>query len=223
MQMKKFLIFMVFAVVCCSTAQAQRYYIPRYKKQKEVRDHYHFNLDRRFTITMGASFDMNLGMQTHIKLDNDASAVNYDEDPDFPGVTATLGLGYRLGEHLVAGVEAGYNLSDSNSTIPVYGAFKWYYGKNVRQHRTRWFNYLNIGPQFYTGSKYKPVGAVAAAGGGMRIVAAGSLRMDLFVGYRMGLIRPKASSSGSYDVPASQIDYKQFLHGIQVGINIALF
>ena len=223
MQMKKYLILLVLAVVCCSTVQAQRYYIPRYKKQKEAREYEHFHADRKFTVTLGASFDMNLGMQNYINLDNDAAAVRYDEEPKLPAVTTTLGVSYLVSPHFVAGLEAGYSFSNENHIIPAYGTFKWYYGKEKHPHRVRWFNYVNVGPQFYTGSKYKDIGALAAAGGGIRMVMAKSLRMDLYVGYRMSLARPKASTSGTYDVPASAVTYHQYMHGIQVGFNIMMF
>ena len=154
MQMKKYLILLVLAVVCCSTVQAQRYYIPRYKKQKEAREYEHFHADRKFTVTLGASFDMNLGMQNYINLDNDAAAVRYDQEPKLPAVTTTLGVSYLVSPHFVAGLEAGYSFSNENHIIPAYGTFKWYYGKEKHPHRVRWFNYLNVGPQFYTGSKY---------------------------------------------------------------------
>lgn len=221
--MKKFILLLVLVASCCTAVQAQRYYIPRYKRQKEVRDYDLSHPDRKLTITLGSTFDFGLGMQNRIVYDNDPKPVTYDENPELAGVTVTLGAGYRLGEHLVAGVEAGYGLTNRNNTIPVYGSFKWYYGKSHRQHRTRWFNYLNVGPQFYTSSKYHTVGAVGGIGGGLRVLAANSLRMDFVLGYRLGLVRPKVNSGGTYDIPASAVDHKQFLHGIQIGFNIVMF
>ena len=223
MQMKKYLILLVLAVVCCSTVQAQRYYIPRYKKQKEAREYEHFRSERKFTVTLGASFDMNLGVQNYINLENDDAAVTYDQKPKLPAATTTLGVGYRVSNNFVAGIEVGYSFSNGNHIIPAYGAFKWYYGKEKHPHRVRWFNYLNLGPQFNTSGKYHTIGALAAAGGGIRLLMAGSLRMDLYAGYRMSLNRPKVNASGTYDVPASAVTYHQYMHGIQVGLNIMMF
>ena len=90
--MKKFLIFMVFMTVCCATAQAQRYYIPKYKRQREVVETDMHKQDRKWTVTLSASYDLSLGMQNRINYKNLDDIVRYDEEVDMHGVTVDLGI-----------------------------------------------------------------------------------------------------------------------------------
>jgi hypothetical protein len=49
------------------------------------------------------------------------------------------------------------------------------------------------------------------------------LRLDFQAGYRFTIVRPTINKTGSYYLPDESVDYKQFLHGIMVGVNLTLF
>ncbi|MBR3887360.1 MAG: hypothetical protein IKJ21_07160 [Alistipes sp.] len=221
--MKKFLIFMVFMTVCCATAQAQRYYIPKYKRQREVVETDMHKQDRKWTITLSASYDLSLGMQNRINYKNRDDIVRYDEEVDMHGVTVDLGIGRKFGSHITAGLSAGFNYSNSLKSIPVHGTFRYYYGKAVAARRHRWFNFLEVGPHFVLDGGYKSIGASGVVGGGIRVLAMKSMRLDFQAGYRLTLLRPTYNQTGSYFLPEDVVDYKQFMHGIMVGFNLTLF
>lgn len=221
--MKKFLMLLVLVVMCGEIADAQNLYIPRYKKKKEVRDYDLENMERKWTISFGGGYDMTLGMQNRIHYTDYAETINYDGEPNFSGGGAWVGYGYKLGKHVVAGVESGFLYVDKMSMLPLYGTFKVYYGPVTRKHRTRWFNYLHVGPQFYFGSSYKTVGAVGSAGVGMRVLMAKTTKVDLQLGYRCTLRRPEFDMTGKHELNADNISYKQYLHGIHFGLNFIIF
>ncbi len=224
--MKKFLMLLVLAVMCCGVAaEAQSYYIPKYKKKKEVRDYDLENTERKWTVTFGGGYDMTFGMQNRIHYKDYDETYNYDGEPSFSGGGVWLGYGYKLGKHVVTGVESGFMYVDKMSMWPILGTLKVYYGPVTRQHRTRWFNYLHVGPQLYFGSSYKTVGAVGSAGVGMRVLMAKTTKIDLQIGYRCTLRRPEFGDNlkGKYDLEAGNIGYKQYLHGLHVGLNFVLF
>ena len=223
MQMKKFLMLLVLVVMCGSMADAQNIYIPKYKKKKEVRDYDLENKERKWTIWFGGGYDMTLGMQNLIQYKDYDENINYDGEPSFSGGGAFVGWGYKLGQHVVTGVEAGYLHVDKMNMTPVIGNLKVYYGPVTRQHRTRWFNYLQVGPQFYFGSSYKTVGAVAGAGVGMRVLMAKTTKVDLQIGYRCTLRRPEFDMMGKHELDKDNINWHQYLHGIHFGINFILF
>lgn len=221
-EMKKFLMLLVLAAIGCVELSAQNYYIPRYRRERVEKDYTLSHDDRKLTFTLGASYDLNFGLENSVRIKGE-QAVNYGEKPELMGVTAYIGIGYKVGKHFVAGLESGYSLSNSENTLPLYGAFKWYYGNSVTKNRHRWFNYLNVGPKFYFNSKYKKTGAAAGIGGGLRLLVAESLRMDVYMGYHLTMIQPKPSTAGTHDIPASRVNYKQWMHGMQIGLNIMLF
>ena len=223
MQMKKILMLLVLVFMCGAAVEAQEYYIPKYKKKKEVRDYDLENTERKWTITFGGGYDMTLGMQQRIHYKDYDETYNYDGEPSFSGGAVSVGYGYKLGNHVVAGVESGFLHVDKMNMTPIYGTFKVYYGPITRQHRTRWFNYLKVGPQLYFGSSYKTVGAAGTAGVGMRVLMAKTTKVDLMIGYRCTLRRPKFETSGKYELDLDNVNYQQFMHGIHFGLNFILF
>ena len=223
MQMKKILMLLVVVFMCGAVAEAQNIYIPKYKKKKEVRDYDLENMERKWTITFGGGFDMALGMQNRIHYKDYNETVNYDGKPEFAGGGAFVGYGYKLGKHVVTGVESGFLFVDKMCMWPTVGTLKVFYGPVTRQHRTRWFNYAHLGPQLYFGKSYKTIGAVASAGVGMRLLMAKTTKVDFQVGYRCTLRRPEFDMMGKYELDAKNINYQQYIHGIHVGLNFVLF
>ena len=158
--MKKILIMLVLAAMCGATAaQAQRYFIPKYKKKKEVRDYDLSNSERRWTVTFGGGYNMALGMRNRIRFGDRDYTVRYYEDPSLSGGAVNLGVGYKFTDNIVAGLEAGYLFQDNDDAIPIYGTFNYYYGPSTSTRRHRWFNYAHLGPQFYFNRSSKAVGA----------------------------------------------------------------
>ena len=139
------------------------------------------------------------------------------------GGSVLLGVGYKVTPNFTAGLEGGLLFQGNGNAIPLYGSFKYYFGEQVRRKPMRWFTYLNIGPQFYTDEESKGVGATAGLGGGMRLCIAESLRCDLYVGYLGNMRRPEPSQMGAHDVPAGNINFKQYSHGVVLGLNIYLW
>ncbi len=223
MQMKKFLMLLVLVVMCGEIADAQSLYIPRYKKKKEVRDYDLENMERKWTFTFGGGYDMTFGMQNRIHYKDYDETINYDGEPNFSGGGVWVGAGYKMGQHVVAGLEAGFLYVDQMSMAPLLGNVKVFYGPVTRQKRTRWYNYAQVGPQFYFGSSYKRVGAVAGAGVGMRVLMAKVTKVDLEIGYRCTLRRPEYDMMGKHELDSDNISYKQYLHGLHFGINFVLF
>lgn len=221
--MKKVLILMVLVVLGIGEVAAQKYYIPRFKKTKIERDYELENMSHKWAINMGGSYNACLGMQNVIKYGERGDKVNYPQSMDFSGGTFYLGAGYRFTENFIAGLEGGFQLQDNGNSIPLYATLKYYYGKAVQKQRYRWFNYLNAGPQFYLGDKTKVMGGLVAAGGGLRVLAGHTMKMDFYLGYQMNICNRIPSSNGKYDIPASDIKYRQFAHLIQVGVNIPLW
>ena len=221
--MKKFLIFLVLVTLCCSTVQAQRYYIPKYKKERVVSEADMHKQDRKWTITLSSSYDLSLGMQNRIYYKDRDDLVKYDQETDLHGVTVDLGMGRKFGSHVIMGLSAGFNYSNSLKSIPVRGTFRYYYGKAVAARRHRWFNYMELGPQFALNGDYKTIGASGIVGGGIRVLALKSMRMDFQVGYRLTLLRPTIDHMGSYYLPDNRVNYHQFMHSIVVGFNLTLF
>lgn len=221
--MKKFLMLMVLVVACYTTAQAQRYYIPKYKRERVVEEADMHKQDRKWTVTLSSSYNMTLGQQNRINYKNRDDVVLYDEETDMHSVTVDLGVGRKFGSHIIAGLSAGFDYSNSLKSMPVHGTFRYYYGKAVAARRQRWFNYLELGPQFYFGSGYKTVGASGIVGGGIRLLVKKSMRLDFQAGYRLTLLRPTINQTGSYFLPEDVVDYKQFMHSIVVGFNLTLF
>lgn len=223
MQMKKFFIFLVLMTLCATAADAQRYFIPKFQKKKEIRTYELDKSERRWTLTVGGSYDMALGMQEYIHYADYKESYTSGKRPNFSGGGGVVGLGLKLGGHVVAGVEAGYLYVNQQNTIPVTGAFKFYYGPGRRVNRHRWFNYLNIGPQFYVDSNYKSVGATGSAGVGMRVLFARTMKVDLQLGYRCTMRRPEFELKGNHDLNINRVSYNQFIHGISFGMNFIIF
>lgn len=221
--MKKVLILLVLVMLGVGEAAAQKYYIPRFKKTKVERDYELENMSHKWAINMGGSYNVCCGMQNSIKYDGRGDKVNYPQSMSVSGASFYLGAGYRVNEHFIAGLEAGYQLQDNANSIPLYASLKYYYGKAVQTKRVRWYNYLNAGPQFYLGSSSRGVGALAAAGGGLRVLAGRTMKMDFYMGYQLNMRNCKPSDTGKVDFPASDVKYRQFAHLIQVGVNIPLW
>ena len=213
-------------MIFCATSmvEAQQYFIPKYKGEKVKRDFVTDNPKRKWTITFGGTYNMAFGMTDRISLKHQDDVVTYPRDSKLSGASALLGVGYKANEHIVAGVETGALFQDNGIAMPFYGTFNYYYGPATVQHRYRFFNYLHLGPQFYfEPSSTKTIGAMAGIGGGMRLVVGQTGKIDFRVGYQINLRRPVIDSSGTYDVPSSMVDYKQFTHVLQVGMAIMLF
>lgn len=204
-------------------ASAQKYYIPRFKKTKIERDYELEKMSHKFAINLGGSYNICMGMQNSIKYGERGDQVTYNQSMPVSGGSFYLGVGYRFNENLIAGLESGLQLQDNANSIPLYASVKYYYGDAVQKKRYRWFNYLNVGPQFTLGSSSRGVGALAAAGGGMRVLAGRTMKMDLYLGYQLNMRNVIPSATGKYDIPASDIKYRQYAHLIQVGMNIPLW
>ena len=215
--------FLVLVVVCCSTAQAQRYYIPKYKRERTVVESDMHKQDRKWTITISSSYNMSLGMQNRIAYRNLGDVVRYDEAAKFHGVTAELGVGRKVGSHIIAGLSTGFDYTNALKAIPVRGTFRYYYGQAVAARRHRWFSYVELGPQFYMEEKYKTIGAAGVIGGGIRVLVLKSLRLDFQVGYRNTLMRRPINRTGSYALDEKDVNFQQYMHTVLAGFNLTLF
>ncbi len=214
---------MVLVFMCGAVAEAQDYYIPKYKKKKEVRD-YNLETDKRkWTIWFGGGYDMTLGLQNRIDYKDYNEVVNYNGRPSFSGGAVNLGYGYKLGQHTVAGVESGYLYIDKMNMVPVKGTLKVYYGPVTRQHRTRWFNYLGLGTHLYFSKEYKLFGSVADGGVGMRVLMGKTTKVDLMLGYRCTMRRPNFETTGNYELDLKRVNFQQYMHSIHFGLNFILF
>lgn len=221
--MKKVLILMVLAFLAVGQVAAQKYYIPRFKKTKVERDYELEKMSHKWAINLGSSYNVCTGMQNIIKYGERGDKVNYPQSMSVSGATFYLGGGYRFSENFIAGLESGFQLQDNGNSIPLYATMKYYYGKAVQKQRYRWFNYVNAGPQFYINDKSKVVGGLIAAGGGLRVLAGRTMKMDWYMGYQLNIRNVKPSQDGKYDYPEGDIKYRQLAHLIQVGVNIPLW
>ena len=221
--MKKVLILMVLAFLAVGQVAAQKYYIPRFKKTKVERDYELEKMSHKWAINLGSSYNVCTGMQNIIKYGERGDKVNYPQSMSVSGATFYLGGGYRFSENFIAGLESGFQLQDNGHSIPLYATMKYYYGKAVQKQRYRWFNYVNAGPQFYINDKSKVVGGLIAAGGGLRVLAGRTMKMDWYMGYQLNIRNVKPSQDGKYDYPEGDIKYRQLAHLIQVGVNIPLW
>ena len=221
--MKKVLILMVLAFLAVGQVSAQKYYIPRFKKTKVERDYELEKMSHKWAINLGSSYNVCTGMQNIIKYGERGDKVNYPQSMSVSGATFYLGAGYRFSENFIAGLESGYQLQDNGNSIPLYATMKYYYGKAVQKQRYRWFNYVNAGPQFYLNDKSKVVGGLVAAGGGLRVLAGRTLKMDWYMGYQLNIRNVVPSQDGKFDYPEGDIKYRQLAHLIQVGANIPLW
>ena len=214
---------MVLAFLAVGQVAAQKYYIPRFKKTKVERDYELEKMSHKWAINLGSSYNVCTGMQNIIKYGERGDKVNYPQSMSVSGATFYLGGGYRFSENFIAGLESGFQLQDNGNSIPLYATMKYYYGKAVQKQRYRWFNYVNAGPQFYINDKSKVVGGLIAAGGGLRVLAGRTLKMDWYMGYQLNIRNVKPSQDGKYDYPEGDIKYRQLAHLIQVGVNIPLW
>ena len=214
---------MVLVLLAVGDAAAQKYYIPRFKKTKIERDYELEKTSHKFAINLGGSYNVCMGMQNSIKYGERGDHTSYNESMSVSGGSFYLGAGYRFNENFIAGLESGFQLQDNANSIPLYASLKYYYGKAVQKKRHRWFNYLNVGPQFYLGDRSRGVGGLLAAGGGLRVLAGRTMKMDVYMGYQINMRNCVPSSMGKFDVPASDIKYRQYAHLIQVGVNIPLW
>ena len=181
------------------------------------------NSERRWTVTFGGGYNMALGMRNRIRFGDRDYTVRYYEDPSLSGGAVNLGVGYKFTDNIVAGLEAGYLFQDNDDAIPIYGTFNYYYGPSTSTRRHRWFNYAHLGPQFYFNRSSKAVGAMGAVGGGVRVLLAKSMKVDFRIGYQLNMRRPNIADGGSYDLPASGVNFKQYTHVLELGVNIVLF
>lgn len=221
--MKKVLILLVLVMLGVGEAAAQKYYIPRFKKTKIERDYELDKTSHKWSINLGASYNFCTGMQNSIKYGQRGDHTVYNQSMSVSGATFSLGAGYRFSEHFIAGLESGFQLQDNGNSVPLYATFKYYYGNAVQKQRHRWFNYLNAGPQFYINKSSRGVGALVAAGGGLRVLVGRTLKADVYMGYQLNMRNVEPAATGKYDIPASDIKYRQFAHLIQVGMNIPLW
>lgn len=213
------------AAFAFSTAEAQqsRYYIPKYKKKKEVKEYNLVKEDRPVEVYLGGTVNFALGMQNHINFTDHGYKIDYNDDVDLMGGSVSLGASYKLGNHFTAGLEAGALFHDSGVTMPFSGVFRYYYGKTKLQHPCRFYNFAQVGPQFFFGGESKTIGILAGAGGGMRVLIANALRVEMQLGYQMNMRRVKPYDSGLHDVPIKGVRYNEFVHIAQFGLNIYLF
>lgn len=219
--MKKLLLLLVMVSMGVATASAQKYYVPKFKKTKEVRD-YEMEPKRKVYLTLGGSFNMGLGFQNHIKYKDHGYDVAYDENMQFDGVSVLLGGGFRVTENFHAGIESGVLIQAGTNAVPLYASLKYYYGPALRQKRTRFFNYLDGGPQFYFTDKSKPVGYMVGAGGGMRLLVKKSVRTDFFVGYQLNVRGVQPHLNGDHTVNPQGVTFNQYAHVIQIGLAIPI-
>lgn len=220
--MKK--IFMLLALIALGgfTAEAQQsqYVIPKFKKKKEVKEYELAKENRPYEIYFGGTVNFALGLQDHINFTDHDYQVGYNDDVSLMGGSASIGAAYKLGKHFTTGLEAGALFHDSGITIPLSGVFKYYYGPQKWTKPYRFYNFAQVGPQFFLDGDSKTIGMLAGAGGGIRFAIANALRLELQVGYQMNMRRPKVYNSAAYDVPIKGVHYKEYVHLAQFGVNI---
>ncbi len=221
--MKKLLMLLVLVAMGLTTVEAQRYYVPKYKKKKEVKEYALTKEERPIEVYFGGAVNFALGMQNHINFSDHGYNVGYDEKIGLWGGQVNLGVDYKIGKHFTSGLQAGYLFQDNGNAIPLSGVFKCYYGTATPKHPCRIYNYAQVGPQFYFDKSSKPVGMLAGAGVGLRVLLAQAMRIELQVGYQMNMRRPEISQKGSYDVPPQGVKFNQYAHIAQFGINIFVF
>ncbi len=218
--MRRFIILLMLVAFCGSTAEAQRYFVPKFKKKKEVREYPMQKDDRPVEVYLGGTVNFALGMQQSIKYGG--QSVGYNDDIDLMGGSVYLGADYKIGKHFTTGLQAGYLFQGNGNAIPLSGVFKCYYGTPTPKSPCRLYNYAQVGPQFYMDEDSRTTGMLAGAGVGLRLLVARTMRMEMQVGYQMNMRRPYPDLSGSYDYPG-KISYKQYAHLVQFGINIYMF
>lgn len=221
--MKKFLILLVLVAMSVGEAAAQKYYVPRFKKTKVERDYKLDSKDHKFGINFGGGYNVCMGMLTSAKYGERGDKVTYKESMSVSGGSIHLGAVYRLTENFMAGLESGFQFQKNDNSIPLYATFKYYYGNAVQKKRTRWFNYLNAGTQFYLDSNSRLMGFLVGAGGGMRLLVGKTLKADFYLGYQLNMRPVVPCTDGKYDIPASDIKFRQYANVIQVGMNIPLW
>ena len=221
--MKKFLFILVLMTMCATVADAQRYFIPKYKRKKEVREYTLENMEKRWTLYIGGYYSMPLGLQYRVHSSVNDYTIRYEEKGSLLGGIAHVGAAYKLNDNLHLGMETGYAFHEKSGAVPLNAVARYYYGPAKANSRGRLFNYVNVGPQFFTSKSSKLLGAAAAVGGGVRVLIAKTMRVDLHAGYMLCMRRPKLSAEGKYDVPDSQVNFKEYTHAIQVGMNIVIF
>ena len=221
--MKKFWFFLVLMTMCVTMADAQRYFIPKYKRKKEVREYTLDNMDRKWSLYVGGYYSMPLGLQYRVHSSVNDYTLHYNESTSLLGGIAHVGATYKLNDHFHIGMETGYAFHEKAGAIPLNAVARYYYGPAKPKSRGRLFNYVNVGPQFFMSNSSKRVGAALSVGGGIRVLIAKSMRTDLHLGYSLCLRRPTLADDGKYDVPAKNINFKEFTHAIQLGMNIVIF
>lgn len=221
--MKKLLMLLVLVAMSLTTVEAQRYYVPKYKKKKEVKEYALTKDERPIEVYFGGAVNFALGMHNHINYKDHGYGVGYDEKIGLMGGDIRLGVDYKLGKHFTTGLQTGFLFQDNGNAIPLSGVFKYYYGATTSKRPCRLYNYAQVGPQFYMDKSSKTVGMLAGAGVGLRVLLAQTMRIEMELGYKMNMRRPDISQKGSYDVPAKSIKFNQYAHIAQFGINIYVF
>lgn len=217
------MLLVLIALGITSAEAQQRYYIPKFKKEKKVKEYTLVKEDRPVEVYLGGTVNFALGLQNHINYKDFGYSVDYRDDVDLMGGSAYLGAAYKLGKHFTTGLELGALFHDSGVTIPLAGTFKYYYGPIKVNHPYRFYNYAQVGPQFFLDKGSKAIGMLAGAGGGIRFVMGEGFRLEMQVGYQMNMRRVKPYDTGAYDVPISGVHYNEFVHIAQFGINIYMF
>ena len=221
--MKKFLMLLVMIAIGLTGVEAQNYLVPKFKRKKEVREYPMVKEDRPVEVYFGGTLNFALGMQNSIKSSSYGYNIGYNKKLDLIGGDVYLGADYKIGKHFTTGLQAGYLFQSNGHAIPLSGVFKCYYGTPTPKHPCRFYNFVQVGPQFYMGENSHTVGMLAGAGVGLRLLVARSLRMELQAGYQMNMRRPKINTSGVYDVPEGSVSFKQYAHLAQFGINFYIF
>ena len=221
--MKKFLFFLVLMTMCVTVADAQRYFIPKYKRKKEVREYTLDNMESKWSLYLGGYYDLSLGVQYRVHSSVNDYTIRYNEAASLKCGVVHVGGAYRVNENIQLGMETGLAVHEKDYAIPMIGVARYYDGPAKANSRGRLFNYVTLGPQFFLGEKSKTIGAAATVGGGVRVLIAKSLRTDIHLGYQLCMRRPTVSADGKYDVPASNVNFKEYTHSIQVGMNIIIF
>ena len=222
--MKKLLMLVVLVAMGLSTVEAQSYYVPKYKKKKEVKEYALTKAERPIEVYFGGAVNFALGMQNRINYKDYGYGVGYDEKIGLWGGDVRVGVDCKLGKHFTAGLQSGFLFQDNGNAIPLSGVFKCYYGTVTPKHPCRLYNYAEVGPQFYLDKeKSRTVGMLAGAGVGVRVLLAEAMRIEFEVGYHMNMRRPVISDEGEHDVAIKGVRFNQYAHIAQFGINIYIF
>ena len=206
--MKKFLFFLVLMTMCVTVADAQRYFIPKYKRKKEVREYTLDNMEKRWTFYLGGYYNMSLGSQYRVHSSVNDYTIHYNEKASLKGGVVHIGGAYKMNDNIHLGMETGFAFHEKASAIPLNGVARYYYGPAKANSRGRLFNYVTVGPQFFMNKSTKFIGAAASVGGGVRVLIAKSMRTDIHVGYQLCMRRPKLATDGKYDVPDGNVNFK---------------